>query len=164
MNGPVALLPQPRRPSSAAEGSPLCLGPQGLAPCHPFGPGSIAVPGNLPRRSHPSDRGRTPQDRGDRRHPHERLGAIDRPGDSRGPGVAVAVDLQECPQVGRGTPVHGARDQPPPGRRTAPRTRRQPPGQPQDERGEEPPGPERSSGPAAPATGPNWEWLMLSGW
>ena len=36
-----------------------------LAACDPFGPGSIAVPDDLRRRSHPSDRRRTPQDRGD---------------------------------------------------------------------------------------------------
>ena len=45
------------------------------------------------------------QGRGDRRHPPGRPGAVDRPGDPRRPGVAPAVDLQERPQAGRGTPA-----------------------------------------------------------
>ena len=87
-----------------------------LAACDPFGSGSIAVPGDLQRGAHPSGRGRTPQDRGDRHHPQERSGALDRPGHPWRSGVAVAMDLQERPQVGRGTPGHGARYQPPHGR------------------------------------------------
>ena len=40
----------------------------------------------------------------------------------RRPRVPPAVDLQECPEVGGGTPPTGARHEPSHGRRTAPRT------------------------------------------
>src|SRR5512135_3546776 len=36
------------------------------------------------------------------------LERYDRPVDPRRPGITVAVDLQECAQVGRGTPGHRA--------------------------------------------------------